>query len=134
MFRPCKSMNCIKATDGLRSTLHFVSDNTLSERSVDMADKGKTNCVFWVKCCSVKFKKNLQSQDRKQLRALSGNSHSRVHLNKWACVILFGIFSGKLLIALCFFLRSILLSKRSCSNHIKRLGLVLRLRLCRHFS
>lgn len=29
-------------------------------------------------------------------------SHSWVHLNKWVCIIPFGIFSGKPLIAMCF--------------------------------
>lgn len=59
-------------------------------------------------------------------RLVRKHSHSWVHLNKWVCIIHLGIFSGKPLIAFCFFTDLYSLSKRSYSNHIERLRLVLR--------
>ena len=54
------------------------------------------------------------------------HSHSRVHLNKWVCVITFGIFSGKPLIAMCFPQIHTACLRDHIPATLKRLGLVLR--------
>lgn len=77
-----------------------------------------TNCVFWINWVlnfDVLFRVSPRQETTKSL--VRKHSHPRVHLNK--CIIHFGIFSGKPLIAMC-------LSKRSHSSHIKRPGLVFR--------